>query len=280
MSGGVANDPYSRDFAKAQQQAVAERRQDEAMARPQIAGAWEYENGVAAKKLPEIKGGTSPEAQDRALAEADPAAIATGDPLNHLLYAVVAADTRNAKLPSLYLRPDLLTQVRFAGSPAADALTLLRAARPEFPAAFDDPALADSRDAIEKDLAAVAAPLKANKPADPAAVGRLAATVKAAQDKLTPVLRDLSFEDAVAARRFLNQLDATAKVIRDPSAAGLMNTKWPTDGSSVADLTRYMAKYKLLFGPADKGDEEVYTTLHRGLAGYLMALRQFNAPKK
>ena len=53
-----------------------------------------------------------------------------------------------------------------------------------------------------------------------------------------------------------------------------------TDGSSVADLTRYMARYKLLFGPADKGDEEVYTTLHRGLAWYLMALRQHNAPKK
>jgi hypothetical protein len=280
MSGGSANDPYAREYARAQRDAAQERRDADLMARPRIAGAREYENRDGTKALPEIKGGTSPEAQEQAINETDPAAIATGEPLNHLLHAVVAADTKNAKLSSLYLRPDVLSQVRFGGSPAADALNLLRAGRPDFPAAFEEPSLAASRDAVEKELAGIAAALKANKAADAAALGRLAAAVKTAQDKLTPVLKDLSFDDAVAARRFLNQLDATVKVLRDPSSAGLVNTKWATDGSSVADLTRYMARYKLLFGPADKGDEEVYTTLHRGLAWYLTALRQNSTPKK
>src|SRR5207244_4417294 len=160
---------YATEIARGQRDAELDRKRADAMARPQIAGAWEYENGAAAKKLPELKGGTSPEAQEQALAEGDPAAIATGDPLNHLLYAVVAA-------------------------------------------------------------------VKANRPVDNTAVARLNAAVKAAQDRRTPVLKDLSFEDAVAARRFLNQLAGAAQVLRDPSAAGLLTTRWQTEGASVSDL--------------------------------------------
>jgi hypothetical protein len=278
--GGIGSDWYAKELARGQRDAELDRKRADAMARPQIAGAWEYENGVAAKKLPEIKGGTSPEAQEAALHEADPAAIAAGDPLNHLLYAVVAADTRNAKLPSLYLRPDLLSQIRFGGSPAADALNLLRSGRVQFPAAFDEPGMVGTREAIEKEFATILTAAKANRPVDGSAVARLAEAVKAAQDRLTPAIKDLTFEDAVAARRFLNQLEGAAKVLREPSTAGLLNSKWQTEGASVSDLTRFMARHKLLFGPAEKGDEETYTTLHRGLGGYLMELRKFNSPKK
>ena len=35
-----------------------------------------------------------------------------------------------------------------------------------------------------------------------------------------------------------------------------------------------MDKFKLSFGPASAGDEDVYYSLHRGLVGYYAALAQ------
>jgi hypothetical protein len=220
----------------------------------------------------------------RALAATDPAQVASGDVLNQLLTAAenAATQAKSGKVDSANLPPNLLAEVRFSGGPNGDALNLLRSAgKLEFSPAFNDPALAAVRPALEKSFSAAAAPVLAGKPADRGKVAVLEVTVKKAQDLLTPAVKDLAFEDSTAARRLLNQLDATVAVLKGNAAAGLVDPKWATEGTSVADLVRHMAKYKLTFGPVRKGHEEVYLALHRGLAGYLFTLDQSNSkPKK
>jgi len=217
----------------------------------------------------------------KALAANDPAEVATGEPLNTILAAVIPAQAKGRKAESAYLPPGLLAEVRFAGTPNGDAVNLLRhGAKLTFPAAFDAAPLADLRPVLERQFAAAAAPVLAGKAPNSAAVAHLDATVRKAGELLNKRLKDLDFEQATAARRFVNQLTATVDALKTPGAAGLIDPKWATEGTSLADLVRYMAKYKIKFGPAKKGDEEAYPALHRGLVAYLTALDQGAPPKK
>lgn len=217
----------------------------------------------------------------KALAANDPAEVATGEPLNTILAAVIPRQAKGGKAESAYLPPGLMAQIRFAGDPNGDAVNLLRrGGKLTFPAAFDAPPLADIRPGLERQFAAAAAPVLAGKAPNAAAVAALDATVRKAGELLNKRIKDLDFEEATAARRFQNRLTATVDALKAPGAAGLIDPRWATEGTSLADLVRYMAKYKLRFGPAEKGSEEAYSALHRGLVAYLAALGQAPPPKK
>src|SRR5262249_56681390 len=141
------------------------------------------------------------------------------------------------------------------------------------------PGLKALRTWIDRDVAAAAASARLGKPGDTHAAVRLEDDVRQAQAALTPAINSLPFEDATAARRLLNQLGAAAKVLKDPKSAGLVNPKWDTEGANVSDLIKHMTKYKLKFGPAERGDHEAYIAVHQGLSGYLFALQQ-NEPQQ
>lgn len=279
MTGGTRpNEAVTDAFGRAQRQ--AELRNNPAAARTAIYDQWAYEKlGVVG--LPGVKAGEdAPAALLKALSGASEAEIASGEALNHITVGIVAAE-KKGKAESAFLPPNLLEEVRFAGSPAADAINLIRqAGKLNFPAAFSEPALADLRPNLEKDLAGAAAPVLLGKAADPAKVAKLEADVAKARAILDPITRDLEFEDATAARRFLNQLDSAVGVLKGPNTSGLIDPRWSTEGTSVADFVKHAIKNKLLFGPVPKGEEEAYTALHRGLAAYLYSLNESAKPKK
>lgn len=281
LAGGVrANNAAAREFGMAQQQAAAMR--NAPAARTAIYDQWAYEKlGVVG--VPGIKPGEdAPAALLKALNGASEAEIASGEALNHIVVGIVAAE-KKGKAASAFLPPNLLAQLRFAGSNAADAVNLLRqVGNLQLPAAFDADAFARLKPELERDLAAAAAPVLLGKPADFNKVAKLEADAAKARAALDPITRTLEFEDATAARRFLNQLDAAVAALKAPNTSGLIEPKWNTEGTSVADLVKYVVKNKLLFGPAPKGEEDAYVALHRGLATYLVGLNENAkpAPKK
>ncbi|HUR53949.1 MAG TPA: hypothetical protein VMZ71_07450 [Gemmataceae bacterium] len=277
MTGGsVANpaiDNAQRNFEAAQRQAVAMRHLP-ANAKTAIYDQWAYEK-LGVTGLPGLAKGDQPEALEKALAAADEAAVASGVALNHITVAIVALEGKGAKGASAFLPPNLLSEVRFGGSPTADALNVIRSSgKLEVPPAFDAEPLRPFSGPLERDFAALTAPVLLGKPVEQLKLVKFEATLKQAQDAAAPLVRTLPFEDAIAVRKFLNQLDAAAKVLKDPAAAGFVNPKWDTEGTNVADLVKHMTKYKLLFGPAGVGNEEAYLALHRGLSAYLFVLSQ------
>ena len=70
--------------------------------------------------------------------------------------------------------------------------------------------------------------------------------------------------------------------LKAQGSGGLIDPKWGTEGTSVADLVKHVVKNKLLFGAAPRGQEDAYVALHRGLAAYLVQLNANvkPAPKK
>jgi hypothetical protein len=276
MSGGFANPALAAaqaDLGRAQRAAAAA-----STAKTAVHDQWAYERfgaaGVAAVKV----GPDAPEAVAKAITTIDEKEIATGDPLNSLLVAAVAAEKKAGKVDSAFLPPNLLADLKFAG-PKAEAVNLLRkAGRLDFPAGFDQPALAAVRDKLDRDFAAAAAPVLVGKAADATKAAKLEADVAEARKALAPLVREMSFEDAAAARRLLNQLDATARTLKGPTA-GLLDPAWQAEGTNVAGLVRYMSRQALLFAPADQGTEDRYVAAHRGLAAYVSALTEAQKKK-
>ena len=277
MTGGVKNaavDNAQRDLAKAQAQGAM--RPAQPAARAAIADLWAYERPDAGNRPP----GEVPPAVAAAM-NAGPETVTTGEALNQAAALILAAEPKAPKVEAAYVSPLILDKVRFGGSPAADAANLLRqAGRVQYPAVFENGPLADLRPTLDREFAAAAAPALAGKPTDPAKVAALEATAAKARAALEPAIPDLGFEEAIAARRFLNQLDATAKTLRTPAAAGLVDPRWAAEGVSVADLNRHMAKQKLQFAPAPKGDDDAYLALYRGMVGYLVGLTERQPAKK
>jgi hypothetical protein len=284
VSGGVRNPALygaQQNLGNAQQQQSYQSAYAPGGARAAINSQWRVETGSGTEGGPVGPPPNAPPDLLEALAAANELKLMSGEYLNRIKTEIEALEARGVRAPSPQFGPQLLNQVWFAGSPAADGLNVIRrAGRLEFPIAFDTiPELRNLRPTLEQDLVAAVSPLRLGKPIDPLKVIKLDEDVGRAHAALTPAINTLAFEDATAARRLLNNLGAAAKVLRDPKSAGLVNPAWDTAGVSVSDLLKHMTKYKLQFGPADAVEGEAYVAVHQGLAGYLFALQQ-NEPKK
>lgn len=273
---GYANLGLQQDLVAAQQAAGKALKKNQDEAREMIDAQWAYEKlgvtGQVAAKGAKIQA----EELQKALAVKDENEVASGTALNHILVAIVTLEgKKNAKGVSAFLPPQLLDEIRYAGGPPADLLNLAKVpGKLPFPANFPGPKDDALKTAIEADFAGAVAPVRAGKPADPAKVGKLEADVKKLEGVAPPIIRNLSFDDALTARRFLNQLNSAISALRSPSTIGLINPKWATDGTSVSDLVKFMTRHKLMFAPAVTGSEGAYLFLHKAMATYLFVLDQ------
>jgi hypothetical protein len=278
MSGSVGHydtGAVQRDFAKAQKDAAELWGNPEAVKR-MISDQWAYEKIGLAPAVPGA-GKAPADALAASLRATTEEEVASGEALNHILAAIVTAEAKGAKGVSAFLPPQVLDEVRFAG-PAGETLNLLRqSGRLPFPAVFDDPALQGVRAAVERDFAAAATPIVAGKPPEAAKLTALEASLAKLEAAASPIMRDRSFQEAIAARRFLNQIAAAVRTLKGGGVTGLVNPAWVTEGTNVANLVKHMAKYKIQFGPAGAGNEPSYLALHRSLSTYLFVLSQ---PKK
>jgi hypothetical protein len=262
------------DLVLAAQRDLAQAQRDASMpgAKSQISGQGDFEKGGAAAQP-----GALP-AQDplrSAIIAPDPDQIVSGDALNQILQEIIRVEAKGAKGPSAFIPPLLMDDIRFGGSPAADLLNLARqGGNLHLPLAFDDPALVGLSTDLEKDFAAVAVAVQAGKSPDAAKIAKLEATFQKIQDVAPAVIKDLPFDDASAARRFLNRMAGAIKALKSGAANGLIDPKWAAEGLTVAELVKHMTRHKLLFGPAPRGRDEAYSTLHRNLVTYLFVLTQ------
>ena len=279
MTGGSSSgyDSYAStpDIVAAQQAAARAVRKNQDEARDLIDAQWAYEKlgvtGQIAAKSAKIQ----PEELQKALAVKDESEVASGDALNRVLVAIVVAEGKGAKGMGGFIPPQLLEDLRFSGGPNADLLNLVRLSDTiPFPANFPGPTLQELKLNLETDFAAAIAPLRNGKSVDPAKVAKLEASLHKLDAASPPLIRNLSFDDAIAARRFLNQFDSAILALKKQDIAGVINPKWATDGTSVSDLVKFMTKYKLMFAPAPAGTEGSYFAVHKTLATYLLILTQ------
>ena len=248
----------------------------------------EMSSGVA---KPEIRTGNGKNAAPdrkalltKALTVNDPAKLMSGEVLNQILAAAVEArgDGKRPRGDSAHLTSSMLAEVRFAGGANATALNLLAAGRKwNPPAAFQEGGpLAKIGGDLERSFTGATALPRAGLPPDQVKVDALEATMRQARVALEGVVNNMNFEDAAAARGFLNQIDDVVTVLKTPASTGLIDPRWATEGVSLADLVEHMNRYKVRFGPVADSTGDAYVTLHRGLSAYLFAMGGKTEAKK
>lgn len=264
----------------AAQQAAAKMRKNQEDAKELIDAQWAYERLGVTGQLAVRGARDQAEELQKALAVKDESEVASGAALNRILVAIVVAEGKGAKGLGGFLPPNLLEDIRFSGGPSADLLNLVRqSGKLPFPPNFPGPSLEALAANLDTDFAAAIAPLRIGKPVDSLKVTKLEATLKKLEAAAPPVIRGLSFDDAIAARRFLNAFDSAIVALKGSNLTGLVNPKWATDGTTVVDLVKHMTKYKLMFAAVPRGAEGSYFSLHKALATYLFVLTQAQAKK-
>ncbi|MBA4186545.1 MAG: hypothetical protein C0467_00860 [Planctomycetaceae bacterium] len=284
MSGGTSNSNImqnaQREFDRAQRDATTTRTRTAASAaRNAVDEEWNYEKFGTTGLPGGLKAVTDhPDELIKALSISDESDLVSGHALNQILVAVIAAESKGAKGPSSFLTPQLITEVRFAGAPAADAINfLMTGGRLVLPIAFDDPKLKEVREELEADFLAVSTPLRDGKLPEPMKLMKLGFTLKRAQELASPVIQELPFDAAVASRRFLNRFELALTAFKAPNSFLMFNPAWSSEGGSIGELVKHMTKLKIQFGPVGENGGDSYLALHKALSNYLFVLTQ---PKK
>jgi hypothetical protein len=70
----------------------------------------------------------------------------------------------------------------------------------------------------------------------------------------------------IQARRFLDDLENSLRVLEQDDAAKFIEGKFAAKGATVPNLVRHMASLGLVFAPATAGDEAAYQSLQRAMA--------------
>jgi len=207
----------------------------------------------------------APAALKQALFNPTEQSVNSGQALSELLRVIPDLEAAGGKADAPFLPPEVLAKVTFIGGPAADALNMVRAGKVEFPPVLRGTEFDGPRTAIEKDLATASDLVRAGRKIDPALVDRLSANVKRLQAN-APV--DV---ETVAA---LARLNAAVTFLKSADASGLFVPGWQTEGATLRDLGKFMARFKLQFGPVAPGGEPLYGALHRGMVSYVNQLAQ------
>ena len=88
------------------------------------------------------------------------------------------------------------------------------------------------------------------------------------------MLRNLPFEDATAARRFLNRFQTAVGAMKSRGRDQLVNQAWPTDGRERRGTGQADDAAQTPLRAAAPGGEASYLAVHKGLATYLFAITQ------
>ncbi len=283
MAGGYVSGGTSSTYAammqrtfEAAQRAAQQAWSDPEAARRLIAGQFAYERAEAVSPAAPAP---RPLAADivQALSPPHEQLITSGEALNTLLHALRSVDLRSVEGAAVYLPPQLLRELRFAG-PKGELINLLRRiGTMPVPEVFHHEAARNAKDAFERDFAAIALAILGGKAPERTAVARMEASLQRLEAVAAEQIRQLPFDDAIAARRFLNQMAQVVALLKSANVAQLWNGNWDALGLSAAELVRHMIKHDLRFAAATPEGEAAYVALHRALVMLYVAS---HTPKK
>jgi len=95
-------------------------------------------------------------------------------------------------------------------------------------------------------------------------------SIERMQDELRNQIKEMTPNDYIQSKRFLNDLARTARALGEPNAADMVSGKWQPDVATVDQLVASMTKRGVQFAPARRGDEAAYSALFQALRAFDM----------
>jgi len=194
--------------------------------------------------------------------------IWSGKALNDLLEAIKKMHAQRIVGPTVFLNEDTLKKINVSSGATEGSLGLLRNdGKLDWPFTLTDSPYDDLRKKLDE-LSAAAFKEAEYGRVKPQTIRSMTQTVDNLQKALKSHVRDVTPNDYVESKRFLNEMDRTIKVLRDPNVSNYVTRKWAARGGTVSELVQQMTRDGLRFAPAVRGDEAAYNALHAALVEY------------
>jgi len=191
--------------------------------------------------------------------------------LNDLLANLQQMQARGVQGPNVPLSTATLKQINLTVKDIGNVGLLKDAGKPKWPFALRS--LSPKDEATELREQIDAALIKGKKQAIEGQVDAdLLVELQHNVDKLRGMLKDVvantSFSDYTAAKRYVNELDAAVKILKDPNVAKYVDGSYSAQGRNVEELVNYMTSKGLRFAPAINGEEGAYSALFQSMLQY------------
>jgi hypothetical protein len=196
--------------------------------------------------------------------------IWSGYALNALLDATQKQQARNMRGPNIPLSQDVVRNINVtSGAQGGGSIGILRdEGKISWPLALRRGPYRVTRTKV--DQAAYTAYRQAQTgPVDGDLLDGLTKGVDALFAELKDNVSEISTTDYITAKRFLNELENTVKVLQDPKVSNYFAGGWTAKGNTVAELSANMTRQGLKFAPATNSDEEAYVALHQAMVAYV-----------
>jgi hypothetical protein len=205
--------------------------------------------------------------------------IWSGKALNDLLLAIQQQFNRKIEGPNVPLEESVVRHINVTGSQTGGSLGLLRQdGRLEWPLTLRTAPFKSEREKLDQ-LCYTAYKQAASNSVDADTIQGMVGAVDAMTAQLKRNVDDISANDYIKAKRFLNELNDTINILQDPNVGKYVNQTWVARGSTVGDLTREMTRQGLKFARATAADQAAYVALHSGMVAYYVLPDQPWDPK-
>ena len=195
--------------------------------------------------------------------------IWSGKALNDLLLAIQQQFSRKVEGPNVPLDESVVRHINVTGSQTGGSLGLLRQdGRLDWPLTLRTAPFKSEREKMDQ-LAYSAYKQAASNSVEADTIQGMMSALDSLTAQLKRNVDDISANDYIRAKRFLNELNDTITILQDPNVAKYVNQTWAARGSTVGELTREMTRQGLRFAPATMGDQAAYVALHSGMVAYV-----------
>lgn len=220
-------------------------------------------------------------AYSRATREPPFTEVLSGQALNALYDHVYPLQLKGVKGPNVPLDEDMLKQINLAGAGSRGSIGVLKdRGKLNWPFALQAPEYESARKRMTTLAADAVDQVRLNNPVGVASIRDMMGDVKSMNETLMKNIGEISPDDYVDAKRFLNRLDGAVKALQDPNVANQLNQKWAAKARNVAELVDLMSKEGLRFAGATPGDEQAYRYLYQRMVAYDSGTSQLAAVPK
>jgi hypothetical protein len=199
--------------------------------------------------------------------------IWSGSALNILLQdlrkGVGVTDPSTNPTFTMPLDEDILKHINVtSGRGDGNAGLLKNGAKLSWPDALSGPEYKDERERIGSGIADALKQAEFNNKVDGGTVNQLRKDVDSLGRQLKRNIADVGVNDYIEAKGFLNNLDSSIVILKQPDAGNYLNGKYDLKAKSVGDLVKNMTEKGLTFASAVPGDESAYNALYQAMANY------------
>jgi hypothetical protein len=210
--------------------------------------------------------------------------ILSGQALNVILAdlrKIIAEDQSSLPATDLPLDKDGMSHIHVApgGAASAGSVAILTQNDLKWPNALRGPEYQTLRQRFAARAQVALQQARATGSVEPDVTVAMAADVDEMQKEVRRTAPSMSFEQHLAARKFVQSLDGAVVALQQADVGNYFNGKFALTATTIPGLVQQMTEAGLRFAPALAGDEGAYTTLRQALAAYDQAARDRKVTK-